>query len=528
MNALYRPAHRPAGTWGRPSPTVVSLAHDRKDDRVTLDDYWKIAHRYWVFLLGFTLAGLALATAFTWTRTPEYTATSKAFVIGITSGQDSNAALSASNVAQEKAVAWSPLVTSEIVATEVIKQLKLTTTPQALAGDITATTEPDLPVITISAKAGSASEAQRVANAVAEQTAKQAKSLDPYSGAQLKTIASAQLPESPSYPKPTTFLPLGALLGLLVGFLTMLVRSRMDTKVRTNEDVEAHLGTSVLGVIPDNRQLAAPGGKISSPRGDFASREALRSLRTNLRFVDVDDEPRSIVVTSARMSEGKSTIASSLAWVLADGNDSPVVLVDADLRRPAVADIFDLDATVGLSQVLAGTATLRDALQSTSRPGLYVLTAGQVPPNPSELLGSNRMRELLSQMSRTHRIILDAPPLLPVTDAALLTASADGAIVVVSAGDTRKEHLDGAAERLEAVGGRLLGSVLNRVNTKRFNRIVYGDPQFGHGAYGTCGTAYETVAPPPPALSRVSKPKGKQAKGKQAKASRAERRRTSA
>lgn len=493
--------------YSRPKPTGPALGWFApvasrvrpltEDECVTLEDYWKVARRYWVFLLGFTLAGLLLATVFTWTRTPEYTATSKAFVIGVTNGPESNAALSASNVAQQKAAAWAPLVNSELVAIDVIKELRLSTTPPELAARITATTEPDEPVITITATAGTAEEAQRVANAVVGLTAKQVKSLDPYSGAQLKTIATAPIPEAPSYPKPSIFLPLGAILGLLLGFVGVLLRSRMDTKIRTSEDVETHLGASLLGVIPENRQLTAPGGKINSPRGDFASREALRSLRTNLRFVDVDDDPRSIVVTSARMGEGKSTIASSLAWVLADTNEDPVVLVDADLRRPMVAGIFDLDASVGLTQVLAGTVRLADALQATPRPGLFVLTAGQIPPNPSELLGSQRMRDLIAQLSKTHRVILDAPPLLPVTDAALLTKSADGAIVVVAANDTRKEHLTTVAERLKAVDGRLLGSVLNRVNTQRFKRIVYGDPQFGHGAYGTYGDAYEAMPPPP-------------------------------
>jgi len=456
---------------------------------VTLEDLWKLTRRYWVLLLAALCVGLAIAAIFTWTRTPRYAATSKAFVVGVNGGSDSGSAYSAGIVAQQKATAWEPLVTSEAVAKRVIKSLGLQTTPTKLASTITAQTPEDIPVITVTATASTPQDAQRIANSVVSATAAEAKVIDPHSGAEIKSIVNAQLPTSPSYPRPERTLPIGAIGGLLIGYLLALLRHRQDTRVRTAEDVEDHLGASVLGVIPDTKAMASSSRGPGSANANFQSREALRQLRTNLRFVDVDHDPRSIVITSARMGEGKSTVSSSLAWVLADSGD-PVVLIDADLRRPNVSTIFDLDSSVGLTQVLAGTATLADALQPTDKSGLYVLTAGQVPPNPSELLGSKRMHQLIEKLSETHRVILDAPPLLPVTDAALLTASADGAVVVVAASSTREEQVKHAAANLNAVGGRVLGGVLNRVNTKKFNRIVYGETQYGYGAYGTYGEAY--------------------------------------
>ena len=452
---------------------------------MTLDDLWKLTRRYWILLTACTCIGLAGAALYIWTRTPQYTASSSAIVIGNGSGSSGDS-YSATLVAQQKAKQWSPLVDSQQVSSAVVKSLGLDMTSEQLGQHLTAIepTTDGPPTLGVTAVADSPTQAQTIANAVMAEVSTQAQKIDPNSGASMKVVSPAALPTSPSSPVPSRILPIGALLGLLGGYVLAMVRHRQDTRIRSAEDVEENIGTSVLGVLPANKALAEEDRSLGKNDLDFQTREALRQLRTNLRFVDVDHDPRSIVITSSRMGEGKSTVSSSLSWVLADSGEQ-VVLIDADLRRPAVAGIFHLDGSVGLTQVLAGTATLADALQTTDKPGLYVLPAGQIPPNPSELLGSQRMHQLIEKLSETHRVILDAPPLLPVTDAALLSASADGAVVVVSATETRHEHVRRAAANLNAVGARVLGAVLNRVNTSRFNRIVYGESQYGYGAYGT-------------------------------------------
>ena len=177
-------------------------------------------------------------------------------------------------------------------------------------------------------------------------------------------------------------------------------------------------------------------------------------------------------------------MAANLATVLAESGEQ-VVLIDADLRRSAVARAFDLDGSVGLTEVLAGTITLPDALQDTDVPGLQILAAGATPPNPSELLGSHRMEQLIEELSQRHFVILDAPPLLPVTDAVLLTRSADGAVLVVAAAKTHKEQVERAAATLRAVDGKVLGAILNQVSTSKVDRIRYGDVEYGYStSYG--------------------------------------------
>jgi non-specific protein-tyrosine kinase len=193
--------------------------------------------------------------------------------------------------------------------------------------------------------------------------------------------------------------------------------------------------------------------------------EAFRQLRTNLQFVDIDNSPRSIVVTSSIPAEGKSTTCANLAISLAQAG-LKVVLVEGDLRRPQISDYMGIESAVGLTSVLIGRVALEDAIQPWGGDGLlFMLPCGPIPPNPAELLGSHGMAELVKQLEASADIVLiDAPPLLPVTDAAVLAALTDGAILVVASGKTRRDQVKLAAASLSNVGARLLGVVLTMVS----------------------------------------------------------------
>jgi capsular exopolysaccharide synthesis family protein len=191
--------------------------------------------------------------------------------------------------------------------------------------------------------------------------------------------------------------------------------------------------------------------------------------------MDIDNPPRVIVVTSPLPGDGKSTVAANLAAALSMA-DRRVVLIDGDLRRPVVAESFGLVEGAGLTDLLIGRVDFADVAQQVGGlPNLLVLAAGPTPPNPSELLGSKAMRRLLDWLAdRGYTVIIDAPPLLPVTDAAVLTASADGALIAVSAGQTLDTQLTAALGALNAVQGHTLGVVLNRVSPKAANTGYYG------------------------------------------------------
>jgi capsular exopolysaccharide synthesis family protein len=195
--------------------------------------------------------------------------------------------------------------------------------------------------------------------------------------------------------------------------------------------------------------------------------EAFRSLRTNIQFASVDHPVRILVVSSAGPEEGKSTVAANLAVVMAQG-DKRVILVDADLRRPSLHELLGLPNRLGLSDLfLRVDVTLERALQSGGTPNLRVLTSGKLPPNPAELMGSERMAKLLSEMrAEADLVIMDAPPALVVTDAALLGARSDGLLLVVQPGKTRQDAATSAVESLKRTGTKVIGVVFNNVPIK--------------------------------------------------------------
>jgi len=190
--------------------------------------------------------------------------------------------------------------------------------------------------------------------------------------------------------------------------------------------------------------------------------EAYRTLRTNLQFAALDRPLRRLMVTSTGPGEGKTTTIANLAVVFAQA-DKQVLLVDADLRKPALHHVFRFPNSVGLSSVLVGASTFERAAVPTEVPGLTVLTAGPIPPNPAEMLGSKAMARFLEEVSAQYELVLiDAPPVLAVTDAQVLSRKVDGVLLVVASGQTKRELAQKAKGLLEAVQAPLLGVVLNR------------------------------------------------------------------
>jgi non-specific protein-tyrosine kinase len=203
---------------------------------------------------------------------------------------------------------------------------------------------------------------------------------------------------------------------------------------------------------------------LTNPRSPVS--EAYRTLRTNLEFFSLDEPVRTLVVTSPGAKDGKSTVLANLAVALAQGGKR-VILVDCDLRRPTQHTLFGLDNATGLTtMMLDEAAQSKPPLRETPVDGLRVLTAGPLPPNPAELLGSRRMKETLAALLKKADVLLfDAPPVLAVTDALVLAVRTDGVLLVVKAGGTTREHVQQAKERLERVNARIVGAVLNNAPT---------------------------------------------------------------
>jgi len=271
-------------------------------------------------------------------------------------------------------------------------------------------------------------------------------------------------------------LVIGLIIGVFLGVLAAFFLEYLDQTIKTPADVDRVLEVPVLGLIPTEvRQAGQPNGRrrtglplVSLLSPDHPSSEAYRALRTNVTFVNAEQRNlRLLVVTSPGPAEGKSTTASNLAITLAQ-QGAATLLVDADLRRPIVHRAFNLVQEPGLTDVLVGRAQLREAIRPNVVPKLDVLPAGALPPNPSELLGSEAMRRLLDQLRTQYEtVIFDSPPALAVTDASVLGASVDAVILVLRAGETEEVAAQRAAEQLRRVQARIAGIVLNGVEKDR-------------------------------------------------------------
>jgi len=277
---------------------------------------------------------------------------------------------------------------------------------------------------------------------------------------------------TPVTPRTALDLVVAGLIGLMLGIGLAVARDVLDRSVSTLEHVEEVSNAPVLASVGFDGQMKK--SPLLTDLGAFAPRtEAFRLLRTNLQFLDLEQQPRSLVITSAVPGEGKTVTSANLAVALAQAGRK-VLLVDGDLRRPRVAGLLDLDGAVGLTSVLVGTADLEDAIQVHQESGLHFLASGPKPPNPTEILQSRVTHDLLKRLRDDFdMVIVDAPPLLPVADAAVIATATDGAIVVTRHGKTSRDQLRQAVGRLDNVGARVFGVVINMIPRRAAHSYYY-------------------------------------------------------
>ena len=301
----------------------------------------------------------------------------------------------------------------------------------------------------------------------------------------IQVVTAATAPSAPTSPKPLTDAILGLLLGLLLGIGLAFAVEHLDDTIRVQEEVERLTpGTRVLAVIPMVRSWKSKDQTlvITVTEPNSVAGEAFRSLRTSLRFATLDSHVQTILVTSPGESEGKSSTAANLGVVLATSGER-VVVVSGDFRRPRIGKYFNLDERVGLTTVLLGRCSLEEALQPVPGvDGLSIMATGERMSDPTGVLGSQQFAGLLEKLRQMFDLVLvDSPPLLPVTDAAILAQTVDATLLVVAAGQTRGKNLRRATEALSLVHGTLLGVVLNEVSTST-NGYGYGK-YYRYGKY---------------------------------------------
>ncbi|PZF12982.1 polysaccharide biosynthesis tyrosine autokinase [Curtobacterium sp. MCLR17_034] len=429
----------------------------------------------WWIIAGATLLGAGLSLVVTSITPPTYQASTSYYVsvAGDTSASAGEIA-QGSNAAQQKIKSYMQLATSPRVLQGVVDELELDTTPAALASRITTSVDAGTVIIKIAVQDGSPKVAATIAEQVGKRLAGVVQQIEPRGADQtpsvrLEEVTPASEPTTPISPRKAADLTLGLAAGLAAGAALALLRAAVDTRIRSGEDLDVDV--PVVGDIAFDTDAARRPlivrDEVNTPRS-----EAFRSLRTNIQFLRTSGAP-TIAVTSARPSEGKTTTTANLGIALSKSG-MRTVIIDADLRRPNVASVMSIEGAVGLTDLLVGRVELEDVLQDWGLDGLAVLPAGTIPPNPSELIGSEAMTRVLAELaSRFDVVLVDTPPVLAVTDSALVSTLVSTTLLVTAANQTKRSDVRLAIEALARVGQQVAGIVLTKTKHKASRSAYY-------------------------------------------------------
>jgi succinoglycan biosynthesis transport protein ExoP len=437
-----------------------------KERGVELRGYLHALRLRWWLLAGLAVLG-ALVGLTAFLLTPPVYASTVTFYVSVPPVEGGSSA-TATQYAQAKVNSYVSLVASEESARRVVADRRLDASPAAVASAISASAQLNTTLLTATVRSGSKDRSLAIASGLADTFGPLVDQLDnagrPAKVIAVSVVSGPTLAAAPVSPDGKRFLALGLLAGLVLGALLAVLRDLLDDTVRSARAAAEVVGAPTLAVVD---QDADEQGRA----------EAVRQLRTNLAFLRAAGGPTSgaevIVVTSASGGEGKTTTALDLARSVAMAGEQ-VLLVEADLRRPTLAAALGLGAGRGLAEVLTGQVEVGAAVRPGVVEGLSVLPAGTVPGNPAELLGSARMVDAMAALRNGYdKVLLDVPPLLPVTDAVVCSTLADGVLLVVRWGRTHRNQVSAAVAMLEQVRAPLLGSVLNGRRLTRSERRRY-------------------------------------------------------
>ena len=437
---------------------------------VTFAEYFVVLQRRWRVWGTGLLLGLGAAILLTSLATVKYTATTTSFVT--VSNQDDTSQgqiLQGAQFAVQRMSSYAALSNSPEVLDPVIDELDLSYTTRELRKHITVTSPAGTVLLDLSVTDPDPELAAAIANAVSAELGKYIQEIDTPVGSTVSNVKvtifkPSSPPSSPSAPRTTVNLILGIVAGFALGFMAAVLRHHLDRRIKSPEDVRNLSGMSALGATMresdfEKRPLVALDWRS-------ASAERYRTIRTALKFATVDKNLQHFVISSPLAGDGKTTVSCNLAISWAHSG-ARVCLVEADLRRPNVSRFLGLEGNLGLSDVLVGEAALDDVLVPWHNQSVTVLPAGSLPPDPAAILGTDAMHTLVDNLrTRFDVVIYDSPPLLQVTDAAVLAQYVDGVLLVVRWGRTTREQLATCVEVVRGARVPLLGTVLAAMKTR--------------------------------------------------------------
>jgi succinoglycan biosynthesis transport protein ExoP len=442
-----------------------------------LHDYLRLARkRAWLVATAAALSvGIALLASLA--TTPTYQGTAKLLVVAKTDPAGGTAS------AYEGALLSQQLIKSfaQVIKSRAIAEAALRLDPQPFSSSqlldkIQAEPVTETLLINLTVEDIDPRRAARLTNSVARAFIQTVPRLQSGSALRVSLVEPALTPTQPVRPRTNLNTSIGLLFGLLLGLGLALLREFLDRSIKTPEELELATDTPVVGTIPPFKAMKNPIPVAEQPRTPAA--EAFRKLRTNFSFLGVDRESVCCVVTSPCPGDGKSTVTANLGIAMAQAGQR-VVLVDADLRKPSLHRVMGVHQRVGITTVLLDQASLLDALQDPGPHLPAVLTSGQLPPNPSELLGSQSMADLIAELRSLFEIVLmDCAPLLPVTDPMVVSRVADGVLVVARAGASTRDQMAATKAACVKAGATVFGTVLNA------SSIIEGDQPAYYAYYG--------------------------------------------
>jgi succinoglycan biosynthesis transport protein ExoP len=443
-----------------------------------LRDYLRILRkRAWLIVLAALLCPAA-ALASSEATVPVYQATAKLLVVAKTDpGGGTASAYEGTLLSQQLVKSFAQILESRAIAEAALRLDPQPFTPRQLQARVHAEPVTDTLLIDLTVEDTDAARAKRLTNSVARAFIAAVPRLQSGSALRVSLVEPALTPTAPIRPRTRLNVALGLLLGLMLGVGLACLREFLDRSVKTPEELEAAVSAPVVGTIPPFKAARQPIPVAEQPR--TAAAEAFRKLRTNFAFLGVDRDSLCCVITSPSAADGKSTVAANLAIAQAG---QQVAVVAADLRRPALHKLFGVQQRVGTTTVLLDQAGVHDALQHPGAGLPAILTSGQTPPNPSELLGSRHMEELLAELRATYDIVLiDCAPLLPVTDPMVVSRFTDGILLITRAGKTTRDQAQAAQAACAKAGATIFGTVLNATT------VTEGDQPAYYAYYGESG-----------------------------------------
>ena len=431
-----------------------------------LRDLLTVLRARWKITTALAVLGAIVGLAISLISTPVYESRLQ-FYATVAGGDSAAAAYQGSLGAQQRVQSYAALAKSSEIAERVAESSGTSRGPSEVSKGVEASADAKTVLLTVSVADSDPAEALKIARGYADVLPTVVNEIETPDGggpalAKLTVVSPPELATDPVAPKTAQNVVLGLVAGLVVGFAGALLINALDRRTKSKEQLERLTGSPVVGSIPFRRREDRDTDAehiVPFRQGHSPAAEAFRRLRTNLQFLNVDNPPKLFVVTSSVTVEGKSETAVNLSLALAEAGNR-TLLIEADLRRPRVVNYMRMPDKVGLTNILSGQADFEDVVQRTVYDGVDLLACGPLPPNPSELLASEVANKLLAELrGRYDYVIIDSPPLLPVTDGALLARITDGAMLVVRLDRTTTDQVAIAVDDLRKADAQLLGVI---------------------------------------------------------------------